>query len=101
MLEDIQDTYGKEASSLDAVLRFAGSDVLILDDFGKVRVRVVGVDALQIQPPLRGHEAPHRHVAVRPHRLGEADRAPRGHESARAIVSRLRQMCHVIELSGS
>ena len=35
MLEDIQDTYGKEASSLDAVLHFASSDVLTLDDLGK------------------------------------------------------------------
>lgn len=103
MLEDIQDTYGKEASSLDAVLRFAGSDVLILDDFGKESASAWSASMLfQI--------VNHRYEAMRPlivtsqYDLAGLEKriARQGeYESARAIVSRLRQMCHVIELSGN
>ena len=86
MLEDIQDTYGKEASSLDAVLRSAWSASML---FQIVNHRYEAMRPLIVtsQYDLAGLE---KRIA----RQGE-------YESARAIVSRLRQMCHVIELSGN
>ena len=103
MLEDIQDTYGKEASSLDAVLRFASSDVLILDDFGKESASAWSASML-FQIVNYRYEAMRPLIVTSQYDLAGLEKriARQGeYESARAIVSRLRQMCHVIELSGN
>lgn len=103
MLEDIQDTYGKEASSLDAVLRFASSDVLILDDLGKESAsawsasmifQIVNYRYESMRPLIVTSQYDLAGLEKRIARQGER-------ESACAIVSRLRQMCHEIKLSGS
>lgn len=103
MLEGIQDTYGKETSSLDAVLRFASSDVLILDDFGKESAsawsasmifQIVNYRYEAMRPLIVTSQYDLAGLEKRISRQGE-------HESARAVVSRLRQMCHTIELSGN
>ena len=102
MLEDIQDTYGKEASSLDAVLRFAGSDVLILDDFGKESASAWSASML-FQIVNYRYEAMRPLIVTSQYDLAGLEKriARQGeYESARAIVSRLRQMCHEIKLSG-
>jgi DNA replication protein DnaC/primosomal protein DnaI len=103
MLEDIQDTYGKEASSLDAVLRFASSDVLILDDFGKESASAWSASMI-FQIVNYRYEAMRPLIVTSQYDLAGLEKriARQGeYESARAIVSRLRQMCHVIELSGN
>lgn len=102
MLEDIQDTYGKEVSSLAAVQRFASSDILILDDLGKESGSAWSASMLfQI--------VNHRYEAMRPlivtsqYDLAGLEKriARQGErESARAIVSRLGQMCHMVRLTG-
>ena len=102
MLEDIQDTYGKEVSSLAAVQRFAGSDILILDDLGKESGSAWSASMLfQI--------VNHRYETMRPlivtsqYNLAGLEKriARQGErESARAIVSRLGQMCHDVRLTG-
>jgi DNA replication protein DnaC/primosomal protein DnaI len=103
MLEDIQDTYGKEASSLDAVLRFASSDVLILDDLGKESAsawsasmifQIVNYRYESMRPLIVTSQYDLAGLEKRIARQGER-------ESACAIVSRLRQMCHEIKLSGN
>ena len=102
MLEDIQDTYGKEASSLDAVLRFASSDVLILDDLGKESASAWSASMI-FQIVNYRYEAMRPLIVTSQYDLAGLEKriARQGeHESARAIVSRLRQMCHEIKLSG-
>lgn len=102
MLENIQDTYGKEASSLDAVLRFAGSDVLILDDLGKESASAWSASMI-FQIVNYRYEAMRPLIVTSQYDLAGLERriARQGErESARAIVSRLRQMCRVIKLSG-
>lgn len=103
MLEDIQDTYGKEASSLDAVLRFASSDVLILDDFGKESASAWSASML-FQIVNYRYEAMRPLIVTSQYDLAGLEKriARQGeYESARAIVSRLRQMCHEVKLSGN
>ena len=103
MLEDIQDTYGKEASSLDAVLRFASSDVLILDDLGKESASAWSASMI-FQIVNYRYEAMRPLIVTSQYDLAGLEKriARQGeHESACAIVSRLRQMCHEIKLSGS
>ena len=102
MLEDIQDTYGKEASSLDAVLHFASSDVLILDDLGKESASAWSASMI-FQIVNYRYEAMRPLIVTSQYDLASLEKriARQGErESARAIVSRLRQMCHVIKLSG-
>ena len=102
MLEDIQDTYGKEASSLDAVLRFASSDVLILDDLGKESASAWSASMI-FQIVNYRYEAMRPLIVTSQYDLAGLEKriARQGeHESARAIVSRLWQMCHEIKLSG-
>lgn len=102
MLEDIQDTYGKEASSLAAVQRFAGSDVLILDDLGKesgsawsasMLFQIINYRYETMRPLIVTSQYDLTNLEKRIARQGER-------ESARAIVSRLGQMCHMVHLSG-
>jgi len=103
MLEDIQDTYGKEASSLDAVLRFASSDVLILDDLGKESASAWSASML-FQIVNYRYEAMRPLIVTSQYDLAGLEKriARQGeYESARAIVSRLRQMCHEVKLSGN
>ena len=102
MLEDIQDTYGKEASSLDAVLRFASSDVLILDDLGKESASPWSASML-FQIINYRYEAMRPIIVTSQYDLASLEKriARQGErESARAIVSRLGQMCHMLRLSG-
>ena len=103
MLEDIQDTYGKEASSLDAVLRFASSDVLILDDLGKESASAWSASMI-FQIVNYRYEAMRPLIVTSQYDLACLEKriARQGErESACAIVSRLRQMCHEIKLSGN
>lgn len=102
MLEDIQDTYGKEVSSLAAVQRFAGSDILILDDLGKesgsawsasMLFQIVNHRYETMRPLIVTSQYDLAGLEKRIARQGE-------HESARAIVSRLGQMCHMVRLTG-
>ena len=102
MLEDIQDTYGKEASSLAAVQRFATSDVLILDDLGKESGSAWSASML-FQIINYRYEAMRPLIVTSQYDLSKLERriARQGErESARAIVSRLGQMCHNIHLTG-
>lgn len=102
MLEDIQDTYGKEVSSLAAVQRFAGSDILILDDLGKesgsawsasMLFQIVNHRYETMRPLIVTSQYDLAGLEKRIARQGER-------ESARAIVSRLGQMCHMVRLTG-
>ncbi len=102
MLEDIQDTYGKEASSLAAVQRFATSDVLILDDLGKESGSAWSASML-FQIINYRYEAMRPLIVTSQYDLSKLERriARQGErESARATVSRLGQMCHNIHLTG-
>ncbi|WP_283169983.1 ATP-binding protein [Curtanaerobium respiraculi] len=102
MLGSIQDTYGNEDSTAVAVQRYSKCDVLILDDLGKESGSSWSVSTLfQI--------INHRYEAMRPlivtsqYDLATLEKriARRGErESARAIVSRLGQMCHDVHLAG-
>lgn len=103
MLEDIQDTYGKEASSLAAVQRFAGSDVLILDDLGKESGSAWSASMI-FQIVNYRYEAMRPLIVTSQYDLGKLEKriARQGErESARAIVSRIGQMCHDVHLTGS
>lgn len=102
MLEDIQDTYGKETSSLAAVQRFASSDILILDDLGKesgsawsasMLFQIINHRYETMRPLIVTSQYDLTNLEKRIARQGER-------ESARAIVSRLGQMCHAVHLSG-
>ena len=88
--------------SLDAVLRFASSDVLILDDLGKESASAWSASMI-FQIVNYRYEAMRPLIVTSQYDLAGLEKriARQGeHESARAIVSRLRQMCHEIKLSG-
>lgn len=102
MLDDIQDTFGKEASSLAAVQRFATSDVLILDDLGKESAspwsastifQIVNYRYEAMRPLIVTSQYDLKGLEKRIGRQGER-------ESARAIASRLGQMCRDVHLAG-
>lgn len=102
MLEDIQDTYGKEASSLEAVSRFSKCDVLILDDLGKesasawsisMLFQIIDVRYEAMRPLIVTTQYDYVGLERRLSRQGEA-------QSAKAIVSRLREMCRPMQLRG-
>lgn len=102
MLGEIQSTYDNEDSSMEAVQRYTKSDVLILDDLGKesgsswsasTLFQVVNYRYEAMRPLIVTSQYDLLALEKRISRRGER-------ESARAIVSRLRQMCHEVHLTG-
>lgn len=102
MLGEIQNTYDNEDSSMAALQRFTKSDVLILDDLGKESASSWSASTL-FQVVNYRYEAMRPLIVTSQYDLASLEKriARRGErESARAIVSRLRQMCHEVHLTG-
>lgn len=102
MLETIQDTYGKEASSLLACHGYGECDVLVLDDFGKESAsawsvmtifQIVNMRYESMLPTIVTTQYSPFELNKRLGRSGEK-------ESAAAIVSRLRGTMQVVHLTG-
>ena len=102
MLEKIQDTYGKEASSLLACHGYGECDVLVLDDFGKESAsawsvmtifQIVNMRYESMLPTIVTSQYSPYELCRRLGRCGEK-------ESAAAIVSRLRGTMEVVRLTG-
>ena len=102
MLEKIQDTYGKEASSLLACHGYGECDVLVLDDFGKESAsawsvmtifQIVNMRYESMLPTIVTTQYSPFDLNKRLGRAGEK-------ESAAAIVSRLRGTMEVVHLTG-
>lgn len=100
MLDSIQATYGRGAGQAGGVGRFAGCDLLILDDLGKENgsswalttiFQVVNARYQDMRPIVVTSQYPPASLARRLGRAGE-------HESAEAIASRLSEMCEVVTL---
>lgn len=100
MLDSIQATYGRGASQAGGVSRYAGCDLLILDDLGKENgsgwalttiFQVVNARYQDMRPVVVTSQYPPTALARRLGRAGE-------HESAEAIASRLCEMCEVVVL---
>lgn len=100
MLDSIQATYGRGAGQAGGVGRFAGCDLLILDDLGKENgsswalttiFQVVNARYQDMRPIVATSQYPPAALARRLGRAGE-------HESAEAIASRLSEMCEVVTL---
>lgn len=103
MLEGIQDTYGDDSSSIAVLQRFTRADVLILDDLGKesgsawsasMLFQIINYRYETMLPLIVTSQYDLAGLEKRIARQGER-------ESARAIVSRLGQMCHTIHLKGA
>lgn len=102
MLETIQDTYGKEASSLLACHGYGECDVLVLDDFGKESAsawsvmtifQIVNMRYESMLPTIVTTQYSPFELTKRLGRSGEK-------ESATAIVSRLHGTMQVVHLTG-
>lgn len=102
MLEAIQDTYGKEASSLLACHGYGECDVLILDDFGKESAsawsvmtifQIVNMRYESMLPTIVTSQYSPNDLEKRLGRAGEK-------ASAAAIVSRLRGTMEIVRLTG-
>lgn len=100
MLDSIQATYGRGAGQAGGVSRYAGCDLLILDDLGKENgsgwalttiFQVVNARYQDMRPVVVTSQYPPAALA---RRLGRASE----HESAEAIASRLCEMCEVVVL---
>lgn len=100
MLDSIQATYGRDGSRTGGVGRFAGCDLLILDDLGKENgngwalatiFQVVNARYEDMRPIVITSQYALPALARRMGRAGER-------ESAEAIVSRLCEMCDIVTL---
>lgn len=102
MLESIQETFGREASSREACREFTRCDVLVLDDLGKESAsswsvmtlfQVVNARYEALLPTVVTSQYGPDGIAARLGRGGER-------ETAEAIASRLRGTSDVVRLSG-
>lgn len=102
MLGSIQETYRGDLSSLDAMNRYSRCDVLVIDDLGKesssswsvnMIFQIINTRYESMLPTVVTSQYRMDVLCKRFSRQGEA-------ESAEAIVSRLRQTCTVVCLSG-
>lgn len=100
MLDSIRATYGRDGSQAGGVGRFAGCDLLILDDLGKeggngwaltTMFQVINSRYEDMRPIVVTSQYALPALARRMGRAGER-------ESAEAIASRLYEMCYVVTL---
>ena len=102
MLADIQGTFDDGSSSIAALQRFTRADVLILDDLGKESGSAWSASTL-FQVINHRYETMRPLIVTSQYDLANLEKriARQGErESARAIVSRLGQMCHDVHLPG-
>lgn len=102
MFSAIQETYGGGGSTEAAVRRYAACDLLVLDDLGKESAsqwsamtlyRVVNARYEAMLPTVFTSQYAPRALLARLSRSGEA-------ETAEAIVSRIRETCATVALTG-
>ena len=102
MLDSIRATYGRDGSQTGGVGRFAGCDLLILDDMGKengsgwaltTMFQVINSRYEDMRPIVITSQYTLPALAKRMGRAGER-------ESAEAIASRLNEMCGIVTLPG-
>jgi DNA replication protein DnaC/primosomal protein DnaI len=100
MLDSIQATYGRDGDRTGGVGRFAGCDLLILDDMGKengsgwaltTMSQVINARYEDMRPIVVTSQYALPMLAKRLGRAGER-------ESAEAIASRLHEMCDIVAL---
>lgn len=102
MLADIQGTFDDDSSSVAVLQRFTRADVLILDDLGKESGSAWSVSTL-FQVVNYRYETMRPLIVTSQYDLASLEKrmARQGErESARAIASRLGQMCYDVHLSG-
>ena len=102
MLEKIQDTYGKEASSLLACHGYGECDVLVLDDLGKESASAWSIMTIFQILNMRYESMLPTIITTQysPYALGKRLGRSGEKESAEAIVSRLRGTMEVVHLAG-
>lgn len=102
MFSAIQETYGGGGSTEATIRRYAACDLLVLDDLGKESAsqwsamtlyRVVNARYEAMLPTVFTSQYAPRSLLARLSRSGEA-------ETAEAIVSRIRETCATVTLSG-
>ena len=102
MLDSIQATYGRDGNRHEGMGRFAGCDLLILDDMGKesgngwaltTMFQVINSRYEDMRPIVITSQYALPALARRMGRAGER-------ESAEAIASRLNEMCGIVTLPG-
>lgn len=102
MLANIQNTYDGPASTSDAMTRFVGCDILVLDDFGKesssawtvnMLFQIINARYQAMKPTIYTSQYPLSDLRKRLASRGER-------ETADAIASRITQTCKAIQLKG-
>lgn len=102
MLSSIQETYGNNASTASMTERYAGCDLLFIDDLGKestsawtvgMLFQIINVRYESMRPIIFTSQFPLESLCARFSKRGEK-------ETADAIASRIYETCEFLRLGG-